>query len=281
MGTEVQDSREASPVRNEASKETIRSALSQLEQEYTDLTRNKDVATWKQLEQKFKDHESLKSNEHLSPFERAEFARKGAFIAYHILELKYDPQRSVLGYPISEKLKNTPAAERNADYQSAKNVIGLYDEALKSFDSARIPFDSESYQKAARGREGAVLIENMFEAFENGVQDERVRIQTDASDFLKKSLSLSPTDGVDVKTSPDGTECEITVMKNGDDISILEIGLDYRNSHSIYVIASVRYTQRTTGVFLHGGRDGQDFFADNVIQVINGQHPEYPRVKEE
>lgn len=280
MGTEAQDTKESAPVGGEASKETVRSALSQLEQEYSALTSNKDLATWKQLEQKFKDHESLKSNEHLSTLERAEFARKGAFIAYHILELKYDPQMSILGYPTSEVLKSTSAAERKVDHHSAVNVINLYEEALKAFESARNPSESGSYQKAARGREASVLMEKMFEAFEDGVQNERVRIQTDVSDFLNKSLSLSPTDEVIVKVSPDGTEAEITVMKNDQDISILEISLDYSNSNFVYVQAIARYYRGGTGVFLQGGLNGKQFLLDNVIQVINGQDPEYPRNKE-
>lgn len=281
MSTEAQDSKESAPVGGEASKETVRSALSQLEQEYAALTSNKDIATWKQLEQKFKDHESLKTNEHLSTFEQAELARKEAYIAYHILELKYEPQMSILGYPTSEELKSTSAAERKVDYHSAVNVIRLYEEALKAFESARIPSESGSYQKAARGREASVLMGKMFEAFENGVQNERVRIQTDVSDFLNKSLSLSPTDEVVVKVSPDGTEAEITVMKNDQDISILEISLDYSNSNFAYVQAIARYYRGGTGVFLQGGLDGQQFILDNVIQVINGQNAQYPRVKKQ
>lgn len=250
-------------------KENPQQTLSQLETNYAQLVGIKDVSAWKALDQNFSKNEGLKKSPALSPDQRAEFVRKSAFVKLQILQLKYEPTNSLLGYSMSKVLPLVSRADRLKDKAVAQKASALYAEAISMFEAAGVPSSDPRYTKAQRGLdEGSLVIEEMFEKFENGIQAERARIATDATDYVKKNLELSDNDELTVNISSDGSMVSVSAMK-GNEMGSLEFSVGYDH---FYVYPNTVVVAEASGVLQNHGQA--------ISALIKGEHPDYPRKQE-
>lgn len=112
---------------------------------------------------------------------------------------------------------------------------------------------------------GSLVIEEMFEKFEGGIQRERARIATDSTDYVKKNLELGDQDEVTVNTSSDGSTVSISAMKAGEMGTLdFTIGFDH-----FYVYPNTVNVNEASGILQNHG--------EAISLLIKGNHPDYPR----
>src|SRR3989338_8882540 len=96
-------------------KESSQNVLAKLESSYMALIGDKNFKAWEALNKEFESHRSLKSANDLPKDQQGEFLRKSAFIKCQIINLKYNPYGTLMGYKVSDALPSISRSDRIKD----------------------------------------------------------------------------------------------------------------------------------------------------------------------